>query len=136
MLKQVGHTAIEPVHRARCHCGAVELELRLPDGIVDPRRCNCSICRRKGAIVGSVPLADLRIVRGEKHLSLYQFGSREAEHYFCSICGIYTHHRRRSNPNQYGLNLGCLDGVDPNLIESVKLYDGANNHPSDRSGRG
>jgi hypothetical protein len=132
LLTQVGETAINPIHKSTCHCGSVELELQLPDGIVDPRRCNCSICRRKGAVVGSVPLSGLKIVKGEDKLSLYQFETKEAEHYFCSICGIYTHHKRRSNPNQYGINLGCLEGVDPNLIEGVQLYDGANNHPSDK----
>ena len=131
MIKRVGDTAINPIHRSTCHCGAVELEIKLPDGIVDARRCNCSICRRKGAIVGSIPLSGLKIVSGKDKLRLYQFDSREAEHYFCSICGIYTHHRRRSNPNQYGINLGCLQGVDPALIEGVALYDGATNHPSD-----
>jgi len=132
LLKQVGETVINPVHKSSCHCGAVELELELPNGIVDPRRCNCSICRRKGAIVGSVPLSGIKIVRGEEKLVLYQFDTKEADHYFCKVCGIYTHHRRRSNPNQYGINLGCLEGVDPNLIEEVKIYDGANNHPSDK----
>lgn len=133
MIKRVGETTIKPLHRATCHCGAVELELQLPEGIVDPRRCNCSICRRKGAMVGSVPLDHLRVVRGASVLSLYQFDTQEAEHYFCSICGIYTHHKRRSNPNQYGINLGCLEGVDPSLIGEVPTYDGANNHPSDRT---
>ena len=132
MLKQVGETVINSVHKSSCHCGAVELEIQLPDGIIDPRRCNCSICRRKGVIVGSVPLSGIKIVKGEDKLGLYQFDTKKAEHYFCKICGIYTHHRRRSNPNQYGFNLGCLEGVDPNLIEGVKLYDGANNHPSDK----
>ena len=131
MIKQVGKTRIDPVHKATCHCGAIEIEILLPDGLVDPRRCNCSICRRKGTIVASVPLAALRMVKGEAKLSLYQFDTKEAEHYFCSVCGIYTHHIRRSNPNQYGINLGCLEGVDPNLIERIKTYDGANNHPSD-----
>ena len=132
MLKQVGETVINPVHKSTCHCGVVELEIQLPEGIIDPRRCNCSICRRKGAVVGSVPLSGIKIVKGEDNLGLYQFDTKEAEHYFCKICGIYTHHRRRSNPNQYGINLGCLEGIDPNLIEEVKLYDGANSHPSDK----
>lgn len=132
MIKQVGETVINPVHKSTCHCGAVELEVQLPDGIVDPRRCNCSICRRKGAVVGSVPLSGLKVAKGKDKLSLYQFDTKEAEHYFCSVCGIYTHHKRRSNPNQYGINLGCLEDVDPNLIEGVEIHDGANNHPSDR----
>ena len=133
MIKQVGETVINPIHKSTCHCGAVELEIHLPEGIVDPHRCNCSICRRKGAIVASVPLSRLKVVKGEEKLNLYQFDTKEAEHFFCSVCGIYTHHKRRSNPNQYGINLACLEGVDPHLIQGVKTYDGANNHPSDRS---
>ncbi|HBK47186.1 MAG TPA: aldehyde-activating protein, partial [Xanthomonadaceae bacterium] len=45
-VERVGDTVIGPVHRLNCHCGAVQLELQLPHGIVDPRRCDCSLCRR------------------------------------------------------------------------------------------
>jgi len=131
MLKEVGGVAILPKHRATCHCGAVELELSLPNGIEKPRRCDCSICRRKGAVVASVPLAGLRIVKGEEHLKLYQFNTHTARHYFCGICGIYTHHQRRSNPEQYGFNVGCLEGVNPFAIADVPVEDGVN-HPADR----
>jgi len=132
MIKIVGETVIKPIHKSSCHCGAVELELKLPNAIVNPRRCNCSICRRKGAMVASVLLDELTVVKGDDKLMLYQFGSSEAKHYFCSVCGIYTHHQRRSNPNHFGINLGCLDGVEPHLIGDVTTHDGANNHPSDR----
>lgn len=98
MIKRIGNTPIQERHKASCHCGAVVLELTLPDGVVDPRRCDCSLCRRRGAIVASVPLAGIRILQGEDVLSCYQFNTRTAKHYFCSICGIYTHHQRRSNP--------------------------------------
>jgi hypothetical protein len=131
VIRKVGNTDILPVHRASCHCGAVVLELTLPDGIVNPRRCNCSICRRKGAVAASVPLSGLRIVKGQETLRLYQFNTRTAKHYFCSVCGIYTHHQRRSNPDQYGYNVGCLEGVDPLEIQNVPTSDGVN-HSSDR----
>lgn len=131
MFKVVGGVQIQPKHKATCHCGAVELELALPDGIVNPRRCDCSICRRKGAIVASVPLSGIRIVKGAEHLKLYQFNTRTAKHYFCSACGIYTHHQRRSNPNEYGFNVGCLEGVNPFLIPNVPTNDGVN-HPADQ----
>ncbi len=132
MIKKVGATIINAKHRATCHCGSVELALDLPDGIVDPRRCNCSICRRKGAIVASVPLAGIKIIKGHDVLKLYQFNTNTATHYFCSICGIHTHHQRRSNPEQYGYNVGCLEGVDPYVIENVPTNDGVN-HPADRA---
>jgi len=47
-----------------------------------------------GQNMQSVPLSGLKVVKGEKKLRLYQFDTKEAEHYFCSICGIYTHHKR------------------------------------------
>ncbi|ADT88311.1 GFA family protein [Vibrio furnissii] len=131
MIKQVGPATIQETHRATCHCGTVELELSLPNGIVDPRRCDCSICRRKGAIVASVTLDAIRIVKGQEALRLYQFNTNTAKHYFCSVCGIYTHHQRRSNPHQYGYNVGCLDGVNPFDLGDVVTNDGVN-HPADR----
>jgi hypothetical protein len=131
VIKQVGTTVIRPQHRASCHCGSVVLELDLPDGIVDPRRCDCSICRRKGAVVASVPLSGIRIVQGADALRLYQFNTRTARHYFCANCGIYTHHQRRSNPEEYGFNVGCLEGVNPFDIPDVPTNDGVN-HPADR----
>ncbi|MBK1888824.1 GFA family protein [Undibacterium sp. 14-3-2] len=131
MLKIVGNTIIQEKHKATCHCGAVELELDLPNGIVDARRCDCSMCRRRGAIVASVPLSGIRIVKGMEFLKLYQFNTFTAKHYFCANCGIYTHHQRRSNPEQYGYNVACLEGVNPFDLRDVATNDGVN-HPADR----
>lgn len=131
MIKQVGPTAILPKHRAACHCGAVVLELDLPDGIVDPRRCDCSLCRRRGSIVASVPLARLHVARGTDALRVYRFNTRVAQHWFCVHCGIHTHHQRRSNPSEYGYNVGCLEGVNPFDLGPVPTRDGVQ-HPADR----
>ncbi|EPJ2732823.1 GFA family protein [Vibrio parahaemolyticus] len=131
MIKKVGNTEIKENHRASCHCGAVVLELYLPNGIEKPRRCDCSICRRKGAMVGSVPLAHIKILKGESELKLYQFNTGTAKHYFCSNCGIYTHHQRRSDPSEYGYNIGCLEGVNPYDLGTIEVMDGVN-HPADR----
>lgn len=131
MIKSVGGVPILPKHRLSCHCGAVVLDLELPDGIVNPRRCDCSICRRRGAIVASVPLSAVAIVQGQDALKLYQFNTMVAKHYFCSRCGTYTHHQRRSFPDQYGYNVGCLDGINPFQLEAVVVHDGID-HPADR----
>jgi len=132
VIEKVGNTEIKPKHKASCHCGSVVLELDLPNGILEPRRCDCSICRRKGAIVASVPLSGLKIIKGHDVLKLYQFNTKTAKHYFCSNCGIYTHHQRRSNPEEYGFNVGCLDGVNPFDLGVVTTDDGVN-HPADRN---
>ncbi|NRB69925.1 MAG: GFA family protein [Vibrio sp.] len=131
MIRQVGTTQIKEYHKATCHCGNVEIELHLPQGIDKPRRCDCSICRRKGAIVASVKLDGIRILKGQEWLKLYQFNTGTAKHYFCSQCGIYTHHQRRSDPTEYGYNVGCLEGVNPYDLGDIVTYDGVN-HPADR----
>ncbi|MFV0679420.1 GFA family protein [Ottowia sp.] len=130
-LKEVNGVEIQSKHKASCHCGSIELELSLPDGLVDIRRCDCSLCRRRGAIVASVPLSDIGIVKGHEYLKLYQFNTKTAKHYFCGNCGIYTHHQRRSNSSQYGFNVACLEGINPLKINDVPTYDGVN-HPTDR----
>ena len=122
---------VDPVHHATCHCGAVRLRLTLPNGLVNPRRCDCSMCRRRGAIVASVVLANLEVVEGEDVLGVYQFNTMTAKHYFCTRCGIYTHHQRRSNPEEYGFNVGCLEGLNPFDLGEVPVFDGVN-HPADR----
>ena len=112
-----------------CHCGACELAVTLARGLSTAGRCDCSFCRRRGAMNVTVREADLRVVRGDA-LVLYQFGTRTAEHWFCGVCGCYTHHRRRSDPSEFGVNVGGLEGVNPRELEPVAWFDGVN-HPSD-----
>jgi len=116
---------------ARCHCGGVQLALTFPEGVNNVRRCDCSMCRRRGAPVASVSLANLKLVSGAELTSCYQFNTHTAKHYFCSRCGIYTHHQRRSNPEEYGVNLGCIDELDPFAFKDAPVMDGIN-HPADR----
>lgn len=124
--------AIRDPHPARCHCGAVTFEVTLaPGGLATAARCDCSFCRRRGAIVVTAAPGGLRFLSGQDKLTLYQFGTGTAEHHFCSICGIYTHHRRRSDPRQFGVNVACLEGVNPRFLDPVPWNDGVN-HPSDR----
>ncbi|MEM6487698.1 MAG: GFA family protein [Pseudomonadota bacterium] len=112
---------------ATCHCGAVVLRFPTLD-VESARRCDCSYCRRRGAAPVTVPADQIEVVRGET-LTLYQFNTHTAEHWFCRVCGIYTHHRRRSNPAEYGVNLGCVEGVDLTVLD-IPWVDGVN-HPSD-----
>ena len=117
--------------KGSCHCGAVVLEVALTDGLNTARRCDCSFCRRRGAIAVSAPLSGVTVLQGAESLTLYQFGTRTAKHWFCKTCGIYTHHQRRSNPNEYGVNVAILDGINPRNLGQVPWVDGVN-HPSDR----
>ncbi|WP_295044556.1 GFA family protein [uncultured Paracoccus sp.] len=120
-------------YAAGCHCGAVRFRVRLADGFATVRRCTCSYCRMRGAVAVSARLDDIRFDQGQDNLALYQFNSGTAKHYFCKTCGIYTHHQRRSNPQQFGINVACLDGVSPFDFAEVPVMDGMA-HPSDRGG--
>lgn len=130
-ITSVAGVPVNEHHTATCHCGAVELRLQLPNGIVEPRRCDCSMCRRRGAIAATVAEDGLQVVRGGEQLRLYQFNTHVAEHWFCGVCGIYTHHRRRSNPREFGYNVGCLEGINPFALGEVPTNDGVH-HPADR----
>ncbi len=115
-----------------CHCGAVELSVTLSEGLASAARCDCSFCRRRGAAAATAPRNSVRIVKGAENLTLYQWGTKTAKHFFCKTCGIYTHHQRRSDPNECGVNIGALKGVNPAELGDIPWNDGIN-HPSDRA---
>ena len=116
--------------KLKCHCGEIEAEIYIKN-FEKFIMCNCSICKRKGAIMSLVKNEDFKILKGENKLKLYQFHSNIAKHYFCSKCGIYTHHNPRSNPKLTGINIGCLDEIDTFKIKDVSIIDGQN-HPLDK----
>ena len=63
-----------------CHCGGVEAEVQVPeDGFKKIMRCNCSLCKRKGYIIGVIGPDDLKIVKGENLLKLYQYHTKTAK---------------------------------------------------------
>lgn len=121
------------LHDVACHCGAVRFRVALTDGFATARRCTCSFCRMRGAVAVSARLDGIAFLQGQKNLTLYQFNSRTAKHYFCKTCGIYTHHQRRSDPGLYGINLACIAGASPFDLAEVPVMDGIS-HPSDTGG--
>ena len=116
--------------KLKCHCGLVEAQIKV-NNFEKILRCNCSICKRKGVLMSMVKEEDFQITKGLDKLKLYQFHSKVAKHFFCSICGIYTHHHPRSNPLMIGFNLGCIDEFNTFDNINVQLNDG-HNHPLDK----
>ena len=98
------------LYNLKCHCGAVELEVETDLKII--KQCNCSICIRKNAKMCMVPKDSVQIIKGNENLSSYKFNTKIAEHFFCKICGIYTHHRSYTNPENYEFNVACIDNID------------------------
>jgi hypothetical protein len=95
---------MKEIKNAQCHCGSVVFTVELTDGFNTIRRYNCSFCRMRGAVAVSADLSGITILKGQDTLTEYRFNTKAAVHFFCSVCGIYTFHQRRSNPEQYGVN--------------------------------
>lgn len=109
--------------KGSCHCGTVRFEVSTP--LAPAIRCNCSLCRRKGALMSPFLEKDnLQIVGGADALTVYQFNTRVAKHYFCKHCGIYTFHQTRKDPNLWRVNIGCLEEIDGFALAS-SVNDGA-----------
>ena len=116
-----------------CHCGNIRFEV---DADLDHVRvCDCSICRRRGALIHRVAKSQLRLRVPWARLSLYQWGSMTAKDYFCPVCGVLPF-RRPSDPTPeelragvepfdgWGVNVRCLEGVDIETIP-VKRISGS-----------
>lgn len=108
-------------YQGACHCGRVtfKLQARL-ETVID---CNCSLCRRRGALWHGASQQHLRILSGEDELALYQFNTLTAKHYFCHHCGIHPFIRPRLDPSRWAVNVRCLDGVDLAALQ-VRHFDG------------
>jgi len=94
-----------------CHCGAVQFEIETD--FPELTTCDCSICKRKNALMVKVHESKFRLIRGSEALTEYQFHTRTARHFFCKVCGIYPFHRKRVTPDHLGINVFCLHDFDP-----------------------
>jgi len=111
-------------YKGSCHCGAVVFEI---DTDLDRAGiCNCSICRRRNAPMHRVAADNFRLIEGEAALTLYQFNTATAKHYFCRTCGVYPFHRPRLAPEAYTVNVFCLEGVGDDDIAALEIqrFDG------------
>jgi hypothetical protein len=114
-----------------CHCGRVRFEV---DADLDHVRvCDCSICRRRGALIHRVAEDQLRILTPLDELTLYQWHTRTAEDWFCRTCGILPFRRPRhrtageeaaSMPpfSGWSVNVRCLEGVDLEAIPVRRVH--------------
>jgi hypothetical protein len=120
-------------YSASCHCGLVRFSFR-SEPITTGRRCNCSICIRKGTLwsFGYFPPEDVEAIEGTASLSLYQFGDKDVNHYFCSRCGVTPFvvvaalpatYDGPARPGYYRVNLGCVHELDA-LALDIEVIDG------------
>ena len=107
-----------------CHCGAVRFE-----ALSDPRPtlldCNCSICAASGYLHLFIPHKHFTLLSGQERLTSYRFGTGEANHLFCNVCGVKSFYQPKSHPSCWSVNLNCLD--NPRLLDpEIAPFDGRN----------
>src|ERR1700683_1611085 len=76
------------------------------------KRCNCSLCLRRGAVLSSryIPNADFTPHHDPSELGVYLWNEKVLNNYFCKSCGIFVYigdgvHNR----DGYRVNLGCVE---------------------------
>ena len=115
----------DQIYTGSCHCGRVRFEIQADlDSVIE---CNCTFCRKKGALLRRVPAEKFKLLSGQGDLGQYQFNTRVAKHFFCKHCGIHPFSNPRAAPEQYTVNVRCLDDFDLGTERpAVRQFDGRN----------
>ena len=112
-------------HAGSCHCGRIAFEL---EGEVDKAMdCNCSMCRRRGALLAFYPREALRLSTPEAGMATYTFNKHALQHRFCPACGIAPFSEGvdpRTGAKTVAVNVRCLPDVDLDALSITKV-DGA-----------
>ena len=122
---------MKKTYRGSCHCGAVRFEV---DAEIDHVRvCDCSICLKRGALNFRIPANDFRLLTPLSALTLYQWGTKTAEDYFCPTCGILPFRKPRIATTEelgkgaqpfdgWAVNVRCLVGIDPLALPITRIH--------------
>ncbi|WIV50686.1 GFA family protein [Marivivens sp. LCG002] len=107
-----------------CHCGAVRITLLEPSETVTS--CNCSICRRYGALWSYGTLETIKVAAPPGGLEEYAWGEKGLAFVRCRGCGCVTHWESRSAeyPDRIAANMRNASPEDL-LKLGVRHFDGA-----------
>lgn len=107
-----------------CHCRAIRLAVpSQPEHLID---CNCSICRRHGALWSLYECNAVNISGRLNLLTPYVWGRRSIRIMHCSTCGCVTHWEPIGTQDQpkMGINMRNFDQLVMRDIK-VRRFDGA-----------
>lgn len=110
-------------HSGGCHCGAVRYIFTAPSEM-SMTSCNCSICAASAYQHIFVPQGNVEIT-GAENLTTYTFGSGQAKHLFCKVCGVKPLYIPKSHPEDYSINYRCIT-PGTMTISKVIEFDGQN----------
>lgn len=108
---------------ASCHCGRVRIEVEeRPKQVTS---CNCSICRRLGALWAYYRPEQVTITSGAGVTVPYVQGERTLAIHHCPTCGCVTHYEGLAPDSDRMVVNARL--MEPGEIAGVKVrhFDGA-----------
>jgi hypothetical protein len=110
--------------RLSCHCGTVVC--RVATNPTEAIECNCSICRRKGAILAAVASEQFHLATPRDDLAVYTFGRHMIRHQFCKRCGCapFSEGVGSDDRAMVAVNLRCAEDLDLSTIR-ITPFDGA-----------
>lgn len=107
-----------------CHCGDVQFELaERPQWLTS---CNCSACRRYGALWGHAEIAAVQIHAAENATIAYTHGDRTLAFHSCRRCGCTTHWENLK-PEDYSFMAVNFRMCPQEVIDGFRIrrFDGA-----------
>jgi hypothetical protein len=107
-----------------CHCLAIRIGIpRKPRTLTE---CNCSICRRYGALWAYYNATEISVRGARSLMSAYLWGEKGIRFMRCRYCGCVTHweEARKSTSGRVGIN---VRNFDPGLWKTIRVrhLDGA-----------
>jgi hypothetical protein len=109
---------------ASCHCGAIRIRVRRISRTLTS--CNCSICRRYGALWAYYSARSVRVDAPPGGLEKYSWNRRVRAYYRCRKCGCVTHYAYRGRRRSTIVAVNAAN-FEPALLAGVRIrhLDGA-----------
>jgi hypothetical protein len=113
-----------PALAATCHCGAIRIIVRRISRTLTS--CNCSICRRYGALWAYYAASSVTIEAPKGGLSKYSWNQRIRDYYRCKKCGCVTHYEYRKKRRNTIVAVNAVN-FEPSALVGVRIrhLDGA-----------
>jgi len=110
--------------RAACHCTSIRLEIEKAPGSV--LECNCTLCRRYGALWAYYRPDEVKIVLGADATDAYLWNDKALAFHRCKECGCILYMTPTASPQHiYGVNARMIPTLDP---AAVKVRQVDNSH--------
>lgn len=115
--------------QGKCHCGNIAYELLWPESgkMLAVRACGCTFCTKHGGVYTSHPDARLDArVADSNSVNRYVFGTKTAEFYLCTRCGVVPFVTSTIENVEYAVvNVNTFENVDPSELDSSATnFDG------------